>query len=553
MRIYAALAAPVVGLFLVSCSIDTPNTPGIQADVQCNDDPQLCGPTDGTLHDGTGNGTLIQVAGDPSPSAPGVWLGWFASGEYCYANYNSLMNDGDDDWLDDECEYQLAKAFAPVLAISQTDGCDKGEPYWAVKYFPNDPTYGWGEFVRIAYMPAYYRDCGIGGVGAHIGDSEFLMVGVEYNSGTQHWQLRDMYLSAHAGEVTNSSEYIFRDNVEYPARQYTYPRTWIARGKHGFYKSQDACTDGAFHHDSCGDNYPVGRMRIYRGHNVGSRFLDRFPGGVASGNPLYANNYRHEYFWTPTERFKGWQVTSEDGATPYVNMLMSNVYECFDPSYTFGGQCYWGPGPSAPTWTKLTAWIDGPTQVTAFQTYTWSSFATGGTLPYRAEWWRQYAYESTPTLVATSTSNGGAYTAGSLTTTVDRCQNFVVTLKVWSNDGQYWTRSASVTTACPPPPVTVYIDGPGMISTKATYTFTAVTSGTTSPTFTWKERFCDYMNGTSCTAWQTITGLGNTFRRTLNKDCSGTGEKNYQLHVDVRNSDGRTASDDHIAALCQYL
>jgi len=60
------------------------------------------------------------------------------------------------------------------------------------------------------------------------------------------------------------------------------------------------------------------------------------------------------------------------------------------------------------------------------------------------------------------------------------------------------------------------------------------------------------MDGTSCSAWQTITGLGSTFQRTLGKDCSTT-EKNFQLHVDVLNSDGRTAEADHTAALCEYL
>ncbi len=555
MRAISFTAVVVSAQLLASCRSDNPlDAPSLQADAQCNDDPLLCGPVDGTIHDGTGDGSVTQVAGDPSPGAPGIWLGWYGSGQYCYANYNSFMNDGDHDWLDDQCEYLIAKAFAPALAISPSDGYDKGEPYWAVKYFPNDPNYGWGEFVRIAYMPAYYLDGGTPGSGAtaHVGDSEFIMVGVQYNPSTQHWEVRDAYLSAHAGKPTVSSEYVrLRDNLEYPTRYLAYPRVWVSRGKHANYKSRSDCNSGAFGFDSCSDNVTVGRLRVYRGRNAGSLFLDRFPNGVASANPLYSNNYRLEYFYTQQE-FKGWQVTSESGGSPYTDMLISNVFECFDYTYVFQGTCYWGPGPNPPSWTKLTAWIDGPTQVTAYQTYTWSTFATGGTLPYYAEWWRQYSNESGPTLVGTSTNNGGAYTAGSWTGTVDRCQNLTVTVKVWSNDGQYWQRSASVSTTCPPPPVTVYIDGPGMISTKGTYTFTAVTSGTSGPTFTWKERFCDYMDGTSCSAWQTITGLGSTFQRTLNKDCSTT-EKNFQLHVDVLNSDGRTAEADHTAALCEYF
>src|SRR5216110_119645 len=190
MRAISFTALVASALLLASCRSDNPlDAPPLQADAQCNDDPLLCGPVDGTIHDGTGDGSVTQVAGDPSPGAPGIWLGWYGSGQYCYANYNSFMNDGDHDWLDDQCEYLIAKAFAPALAISPADGYDKGEPYWAVKYFPNDPNYGWGEFVRIAYMPAYYRDGGTPGSGAtaHVGDSEFIMVGVQYNPSTQHW------------------------------------------------------------------------------------------------------------------------------------------------------------------------------------------------------------------------------------------------------------------------------------------------------------------------------------------------------------------------------
>ncbi len=545
---FTALAASA--LLLVSCRPDNPlDPPPLQADAQCNDDPQLCGPVDGTIHDGTGNGTVIQVAGDPSPGAPGIWLGWYGSGQYCYANYNSFMRDDDHDWLDDECEYQLAKAFAPALAMSPLDGCSGGEPYWAAKYFPNDPAYQWGEFVRIAYMPSYYRDCGTAG---HVGDSEFIMVGVQYNPSTQHWEVRDGYLSAHAGTPTNSSEYVrHREDFGYPTRQFAYPLIYIAKAKHGNYKSRDDCNAGALTFDTCEDNVTVGRIRVYRGRNVGSRFVDWFPNGVVSANNDFSQTGRKEFFYT-AQPFKGWQLTAESGVTPYANLLFSPAFECFDFTYTFQGTCDWGPGPNPPGSTTLTAWIDGPKQVTAYQTYTWSTFATGGTLPYRAEWWLQYANESAPTLVGTSTNNGGAYTAGSWTGTVDRCQNFTVTVKVWSNDGQSWQRSASVSTTCPPPPVTVYIDGPGLISAKGNYTFTAVTSGTSSPTFTWKERFCDYMDGTSCSAWQTITGLGNTFDRTLGKDCSGTGEKSFQVHVDVLNWDGRTAAADHTAGLCTY-
>lgn len=549
------LLCSVVTLALVACRLDrdlaAPQaiTASVQ-DPQCSDpDPSLCGPVDGTIHDGTGDGTLVQVANDPAPGAPGVWLGHAVDGRYCYANFNSFIRDDDHDWLADDCEYQLAKAFAPALAMSPNDRCKLGEPYWAAKYFPNDPARNWGEFVRIAYMPAYYEDCSEVGEN-HWGDSEFLMIGLQYNKFTQHWEVRDAYLSAHAGAQTNSSDYVVRTNLEYPTWPLTYPRIWISRGKHANYISRDACNRGALGFDTCSDNQPLGRMKIYKARNAGSPFLDRFPSGVASRNAMYSQNGQLEYFYN-RRNFKGWQATSESGVTPYHDYLFSQMYECFDYTYTFlGGTCYWGPGPSAPTWTYLTGVVDGPGQVTAYQTYTWSSFVTGGVLPYRAEWWRQYASQSAGTLVATSGSGTASFSAGAWTGGADRCENFTLTLKIWSADNQFWPYSRSVSVTCPPPPLSLSINGPGLITMKGTYTYTAITSGFSSPTFTWSERLCDNLNAASCSPWITVGGTGNTETRTLTPDCTGTGERNYQLHVVARNLDGRQLTADHTTALC---
>lgn len=98
-----------------------------------------------------------------------------------------------------------------------------------------------------------------------------------------------------------------------------------------------------------------------------------------------------------------------------------------------------------------------------------------------------------------------------------------------------------------PPRVT--INGPEVIATKGTYTYTALPGGFhSSPTFTWSERFCE---GTSCMTWVTFTGLGETFRRTLGPDCTGTGENTFQLHVvAARDFCGREATDARATALC---
>jgi hypothetical protein len=217
-------------------------------------------------------------------------------------------------------------------------------------------------------------------------------------------------------------------------------------------------------------------MRVYKHRNVGSRFLDRFPNGVASLNPLFSQNGRREYFYT-SQKFRGWQTTG-DGVTPYATFLYSLFFERYDYTYVFGGGTwYLGPGPNRPSRTKLTGVIDGPRQVTAYQSYSWTSFVTGGQLGYRAEWWRKYPSQSTATLVATSTNGSDPFTAGSWTATVDRCENFTLTLKIWSADGQYWYDNHDVAVTCPPPPLTAYISGPGFITQKGTYTWTAMPSG----------------------------------------------------------------------------
>lgn len=517
---------------------------------QCQADP-TCGPgVDGTIHDGSGNGQLAEPLGDPSPGAAGIWLGNNVSGRSCYANYNGNVIDADQDWLDDQCEYELAKAFAPAVGMSPSDGCPGGEPYWAAKYFPNTQ-YGTGEFVRIAYMPGYYADCRSGG---HKGDSEFIMVGIHHNPSTRHWEVKEMYFSAHAVIIEhfwevykifgNSSEYITNPNqLEYPSgRSLSYPRVWVARGKHANYKSQSACNSGSvFNYDDCSNNVPAGRLRIYRHRNAGSRYVNFLSGCVASQNPLYYQNGRRECYYN-SEKFKGWQVSGESGVTPYASFLHSVVFECYDYTYTFQGTCYYGGGPNPPSSTVMTGVIDGPKAVTAYQSYSWSSFVTGGTTPYRYEWWRRYNSSPTGTLVGTGSGWSG---------TVDRCEGFTLTMKVWSTDGQHKSYDHAVpSVTCPPPPLSVSITGPGTISQKGTYTYTTSVTGGQGPSFTWSERFCDDEGSTGCSPWSSQTNGTSSYTRVLSPDCTGTGTRTFQLQVVVRNPGGSEASDQVTTYLC---
>ncbi len=99
-------------------------------------------------------------------------------------------------------------------------------------------------------------------------------------------------------------------------------------------------------------------------------------------------------------------------------------------------------------------------------------------------------------------------------------------------------------------PITLSLGGPGYIPAKAKYTYTAYTSGFVSPAYTWSERFCDYWD-TSCSSWSAITGLGDSFQRVLNRDCSGSGQKTFHVKVTVTNADGRELTEQMITSLCE--
>jgi hypothetical protein len=300
----------------------------------------------------------------------------------------------------------------------------------------------------------------------------------------------------------------------------------------------------------------MGRLRMYRSRNVGSRFVDFLPGGVLSANPQFSIVGRLEYFYN-RHSFGGWQPAAS-GVTPYADMLGYYAFECYDYTYIFLGTCYWGPSGQRPAAaaTPIQGFVEGKTAVTAQQSYTWTSFVTGGVAPYRAEWYRKYSSASTPTLVATTTGIHSATnsTAGSWTGLVDKCEAFTITLKAWSSDGQMVTDDHAVpSVTCPPPPLSASISGPAIVTVKSTYTYSLLLSGFTGPSYSWSERYCTDAAGTSCTAWKTLIGYGLTVGRVLGPDCSGIREANYRLKAVVNNNDGRQVTAQKVTALCQGL
>lgn len=215
------------------------------------------GPGAGVIHDGDLSLSLREsTAPDPSPGAQGLWLGIRSYDCYLAPPFNASTAghlDIDDDKLDDNCEYVLAQAFAPLLAIDDREGCLAGEPYWAAKYLDNLPPFDTGDMVKLAYLPAYHKDCGSG---SHIGDSELIQLTVGYNPTTKHWEVLNSWLSAHVcvndgfecqlpwNSLGASASW--GRNFEWPSgRLLAFPRVWISLNKHANYRSRAHCDAGS--------------------------------------------------------------------------------------------------------------------------------------------------------------------------------------------------------------------------------------------------------------------------------------------------------------------
>lgn len=225
-----------------------------------------------------------------------------------------------------------------MLHFANGEQCPGGEPYWAAKRFPN-------AMVRIAYMPAYYEDCGYDTRikdSAHTGDSEFVMVEVAFNSTTQHWIFNRMWLSAHYeatlwGTDQDYSEWVGVPYTSFHNRSLAFPDIWVAEDKHANYRSIAVCEQtGAWEYsDNCGSLYKV-RYPVYEDRNAGSRYKDLLGGCVLSTEKT--SSTRTEGFYTECQSaFRGWNERNY-GKEPgtYRHILFKYHFEY----YSTGGVTY---------------------------------------------------------------------------------------------------------------------------------------------------------------------------------------------------------------------
>ena len=256
----------------------------------------------------------------------------------------SLTADTDGDGLSDQCEAFLATRFAPELRVDTTD-CSwissrhilAGGYFYAV-----DPLSSAGDSVRVAYLPAYFLDCGwrgfqralrLGRSNAHAGDSEIIVIDVR-RVGTDSWQTTGVFLSAHCFGRSDGRCRWFRgaelETFAWTDGALSAPRVWVARDKHANYPNRAACESGHWRQERCARTpasyrFPVASMD----QNIGSRAHPRFvqQGCVRSDQlPLAipgAQPGTSECLWSTETPFKGWQ--RDGGSATSYGLILQRI------------------------------------------------------------------------------------------------------------------------------------------------------------------------------------------------------------------------------------
>jgi hypothetical protein len=242
--------------------------------------------------------------------------------------------DSDHDGLNDVCELSLAQAFAPRLYQNPnlriwdpSNGWIGGEYYHGaaqMTYYD----YGYHPFIRLAYFPAYYNDMGNCPINCgHEGDSEFIMVDLEYDASSARFLTRGVFLSAHCGAIVPVTLQDAKDCRWYTPDFFAYvdgvyrgaPEVWVANGTNANYPSLGRCDSGTYNYDDC-SSYAWGvRFPVTADFNFGA--VGYTIGAVhARRNLSMTNPSRTEHFFDRLGVFGGWQSGATD-TTPYGRIL----------------------------------------------------------------------------------------------------------------------------------------------------------------------------------------------------------------------------------------
>lgn len=268
----------------------------------------------------------------PLSGSEGLAIGWNQA--VCF----QAATDTDSDGVDDNCELAVAAAFAPLLVVNPS-GCN-----WDTTVKPPRLGGGYlfavqrvGDAVRVAYLPAYFRDCGWSGVKCalpgvdcegHAGDSEMIALDIVVD-GAERWRTTRVFLSAHCfGRTGASCRWYeadqFAEFAWYMGRTAGAPVVWVAEGRQANYPSRRACDAGHHAIDTCDRHTLAYRFPIYgNAQNIGSAQRPAAADGCmrAADMPLRSalTGPGTECFWTE-RAFRGWQE-ADGGTTAYAYYL----------------------------------------------------------------------------------------------------------------------------------------------------------------------------------------------------------------------------------------
>jgi hypothetical protein len=246
--------------------------------------------------------------------------------------------DSDSDGVADACEFEIARRFAPLLnasgsacnVVHTTDGDRLGGGYLYAVARTSDGG------MRIAYLPAYFQDCGWHGAKCHLpgvdcaphaGDSEFIVVDVD---STDHgWLPSGVFLSAHCfgKSVASCRWYRGSDLAEFdwPAKYTAGPMVWVANGRNANYPTRGACERGHWWIDTCAGERTTYVFPVEHGLNIGSRVKPASERGCIPADTIdqaheNTTDGTMECMWDPNAEFRGWQRV-ERGVTAYSRYL----------------------------------------------------------------------------------------------------------------------------------------------------------------------------------------------------------------------------------------
>lgn len=223
--------------------------------------------------------------------------------------------DLDNDQLDDNFEFKLAKSFEPYLWFTYREGSrNQRNPYFIVHPLSADE-------ISIFYAISYFRDYGdpeLGGLFSHDGDSEFIVLDLRKDIFGE-WKVEFIFLSAHYGTSIDSSSWYSGGEFRYyeDDEGNLHPQVYVAEWKHGNYPDASTCEMGGVTADHCASE--VGELLgIEADKNLGEPYHHLIDGVMLNGNL--------EYYWSDL-KFCGWQVSSTDPsqrtqcATSYITLI----------------------------------------------------------------------------------------------------------------------------------------------------------------------------------------------------------------------------------------